>query len=113
MSKPLGLPEPSQEAKVAKTDLASGAVGTAGASASKVTAEKRANLLAKVLRDKFYASAYARLGSLELVENAGFFDDGTMADHPAPQNEVDWLLTPVDKIATKLAKVESPSPGST
>ena len=63
-------------------------------------------MLAKVLRDKFYASAYAKLGSLELVENAGFFDDGTIADHPAPQNEVDWLLTPVDKIATKLAKVE-------
>lgn len=75
-----------------------------------VQAEKESRLAWKVLRDPFYAKAYAHLPSEHDLERAGFFDDraGIEADNSRRESPR-WLATPVHKITDRLKRAEARS----
>lgn len=67
--------------------------------------------LKKILSDPWYAALYHATGSFELVERAGFFDDG-LDDKHAPESyyALDVLTTPFQKITQHLSGVGPTKP---
>lgn len=54
----------------------------------------------EIIKDPYYGSAYAVLGSIAAVEDAGFFRAGAGRVAPA---EVEWMSVPFEKIRRRLA----------
>ncbi|MBY0359168.1 MAG: hypothetical protein K2W82_14290 [Candidatus Obscuribacterales bacterium] len=78
-----------------------------------VAAERaRQRLIAKIQRDPYYGPAYEKLGTIEAMFNAGYFDDGELiGDMELPRAGIDWLMTPVHKICKRLDDPKIVQPG--
>ena len=73
-----------------------------------VQAEGESRLAWKVLRDAFYAKAYAHLPTAHDLERAGFFDDRAgVALNNSGRESPSWLATPVHKITARLRRTEA------
>lgn len=72
----------------------------------------RQRLIAKIQRDPYYGPAYEKLGTLEAIFNAGYFDDGELiGDMELPRAGIDLFMTPVHKICQRLNNPKIVQPG--
>lgn len=65
--------------------------------------DKKVRLAWKILRDPYYSLAYDQYQSVEIIKQAGFFDDGRGLENDdinAP--DLSWFTTPVQKIINNL-----------
>lgn len=93
---------------VLRTDVVYTRCGHPGAAAPArppvaARSDESPRLLAKILQDSHYSSAYRILGSAEAMVEAGFFDDGAPIDGDRDERRApEWMVTPLHKITARL-----------
>jgi NAD+ synthetase len=61
----------------------------------------------RILGDRYYRGCYARSGSLEILDRAGYFDDGRPPAHEDPRAAPEWMVTPLHHLSARLEQVEA------